>query len=611
MFTMLTQTPPATEMFKLQFLLFCLLFCINCSNSHLILTKEKPFKLIPFNSRWFGSGSSKIVPITQDVNKPVDDPYSNDLTVKPSINVSLAIKPPISPSLNNYFSLLPEEIVQEIFEFLINDYTFVRSASLEFRRIYDNLIYKVSWNNFPGRIDRSLRYKLIPLANLLYLSIKPIYKFKVDEHFELDRSALKLIKYMRIINIIECLKLTNILLKLKFINWLDVYDLLFLNYSHAVKISWSLGLTTIAREMYLNNSSLMISSLESASGGILIPIIENHYSLAHFMIISMRSHFRLLTKTNKEYLNCIIEELIYAKIWDLLREVYRIHTNHDYSQHLLSIAKQGSIEGLRALREYATNQCSGLAFIAASNGRLEFLKELYALGVLNLNIKIKIKRGTSAIHMAASHGHTGCLEFLVKQLGIESLSLEDDVGLLPIHLAARSGNPDTLLTVIKYYPYYRKPKFTWYWHRRTTTPLHLAVVKGSLLNTKILLDRFPELIDIKDEKGNTAIHLAVSIRDSGMLDLLLDVAGPETISASNISGDTALHLAARCTRPEIINLLMLTGHFTAMERNRLGRTPVFIYKHCRYSVQARELMQVFGIKSESLLFEALKTNKHG
>ena len=57
-----------------------------------------------------------------------------------------------------------------------------------------------------------------------------------------------------------------------------------------------------------------------------------------------------------------------------------------------------------------------------------------------------------------------------------------------------------------------------------------------------------------------------------------------------------LHLAARHANLEMISLLMNTGHFTGMERNSEGKTPVNQWDGSRYD--HAHAMKLFRLHSE-------------
>lgn len=611
-------------MIKILLRLSLLFSSIAQLNSSALVVKKKGSLHYIRRAGWFGTEKTKIVPIENDLHESTGS--LKDETV--SISVSESVVPShsfkISEKKPNYFELLPDVVVQGIFEHLLTDYEPLREVCKDFRIIFDDLIYRISWTNFPGFTRDSLsrwksdplpdavylKYQLIPLVHVLYFNIRP---FTVLSRFnsryrnilsnsqtsqtnsDIRNIAIQLIKFLRLLKLDECLKLTNWLLKLEIIGWHDIYILLFLGNLNAAMTAWSLGLTTIAREMAEHDWGAFSLSIEYGNRGFLTVLRKKHYNLFRFMISKMQGH-----TINKDYFNIIIEEIIDNELWDLLNLVYSFDKLHDYSDHLVTLAKRGNYLGLRSLREYAINNYNGLAYHAASEGHLDFLKEIDAMGLLKASSIYK-GNGYTAIQVAASHGQTGCLEFLLERLGIKYLGHEDDNGFMPIHLAAYSSNSDTLSLIIKLHPHYKTSRFI---NFKTTSPLHLAISNGQLSNAKLLLAHFPELINFKDAHKNTAIHLAVTKSNDEMLEMLLEFASPEIICARNHRDETALHLAARTSYVSRIELLMRTGHFTAMERNNHGRTPVSLFNPYNVFTPWIEIMEVFHLKSEEQVYEA-------
>ena len=171
-----------------------------------------------------------------------------------------------------------------------------------------------------------------------------------------------------------------------------------------------------------------------------------------------------------------------------------------------------------------------------------------------------------------------------------------------IHIAAEYGNPETLRAIMRHYPFYRK-----IFLRLSVTiqgsPLHFALRGKKYENVIFLLENFPEFIKFQDRDNNTALHVAIRT-DCRILKMLLDVAPRGIITARNIDRDTVLHLAASYSKLEMISLLMNTGHFTGMERNYRGMTPVYQWNRSRYD--HAHTMQVFRLHSEEQVIEALK-----
>ena len=100
-----------------------------------------------------------------------------------------------------------------------------------------------------------------------------------------------------------------------------------------------------------------------------------------------------------------------------------------YSDHVLDLAFYGHFEGLRPLKDLAKRNSDKLAYLAASWGHLEFLKELDSMGLLGRSCYL-------SIHAASSNDQTECLNFLVRRLGSRYLKYSN--------LAGKSEDLETL-----------------------------------------------------------------------------------------------------------------------------------------------------------------------
>ena len=115
--------------------------------------------------------------------------------------------------------------------------------------------YNVFVRNFPDCITEisarwgheSLKYQLIPAANLIHSYGKPVRTQDEDLYY----NAVQMIQSFpgNILNINERFRLINALLKLKIVKWMHVFHLMRIDSKHDYKISWQYGLTSIAREV--------------------------------------------------------------------------------------------------------------------------------------------------------------------------------------------------------------------------------------------------------------------------------------------------------------------------------------------------------------------------
>ena len=524
------------------------------------------------------------------------------------------VKKPIqNANQPNSFEPLSDDIIQIILGFLIDttdDYIFYKGISKSFRRNYDTFAYNVFLRNFPDCIKEitarwgheSLKYQLIPAANLIHSYGKPVR----TQNENLYYNALQMIQSFRgnILNINERFRLINALLKLKIVTWMDVSHLMIIDRKHDYKISWQYGLTSIAREVDWIDPAYFYTSIVR-NRGILIPIAKRHYSLSKFMIETCFFYGRWFVIVNKLLVDDILKGLVKAEYWDLVRQIYEVDTHYFSPENLVGFAEQGNILALRELRDIVERFPGLFAHHAALNGHLPFLKEMFDMKLLKKSIFADLKKIGPAFDGAISSGSVECLDFLVERLGKKYFREANKEGYMPIHKAATSDEPEILRAIIRYYPYY-KEKFSM---TPTVSPLHLALSRGKFENAMILLDQFPELINFIDERKANIFHICAE-NCYPIPEVFLDLAHPNIISSRNICGETALHLAALTMNHDSVTRLMRTGLFTGLERNKIGVTAVFYYErhnHNSYTQSTTvDLMNIFNLQSEAQVIEALE-----
>lgn len=121
------------------------------------------------------------------------------------------------------------------------------------------------------------------------------------------------------------------------------------------------------------------------------------------------------------------------------------------------------------------------------------------------------KRGAYPLHMAAASGHVRVVAELLKLHGQDLCRLRDKDCRMPIHIAALLGEVDVLEKLIEADPDSL--------HEVTgggETVLHLSV-KAHQINVVKFLSVSPcfgSLLNMQDEKGNSALHLAAALKST-------------------------------------------------------------------------------------------------
>ena len=528
----------------------------------------------------------------------------------------------------NVFDLLADDTVNEIFEYLeVDDYTTFRLISKRFCKLHDNCVYRLSRNSFPGLTRAVLHQWNVedPVADhlkhrvIVLLNVKPIlesFDIELDIITEsnLRQYALQILDSFENSNQDVRLCLVSLFLRLEYVQGNDIFDNVSFSFpeeGEMVKDSWifSLGLTAIARELSIRYEDIFIHAVGSRGEGLLAALRARKHGISRFIVRFLRSRSYQFNINEISYLNLVIKELVEARYWDLLQEIYEMNKSHDYSYYLKDIAENGFVGGLRALSHPAKTEAPKMTSWAAEKGHLAFLQEMDALGLLQ-------KSCYPAIHAAAANGQTECLEFLVSRLGTEYLGYTIKKGIMPIYLAAGFDNPETLRAIIRLYPRYKPiSSGTRTSKSLSSSPLQNAVNFNLPNNARILLKHFPELISLNDDvpgRNYTVIHLAMR-HDALLLRVLLEYAPPEVITARDNDGYCALHLcqmgeSSVMNYIEKLELLMNTGNFTGMERNSMGVTPIRIVWATR-SMSKEKLMEIFKLDTDEELEEALRIVK--
>jgi TonB family protein len=101
--------------------------------------------------------------------------------------------------------------------------------------------------------------------------------------------------------------------------------------------------------------------------------------------------------------------------------------------------------------------------------------------------------------------------------------------------------------------------------------IHYAAAAGDLEEVKALLEKNPELVSSKDERGWMPLHTAAWNVRKDMVELLLSMGAD--VNAKNSEGETPLHLAAQKSDRHMVELLLAKKADVKAKNNR-GKTPL-------------------------------------
>ncbi len=125
--------------------------------------------------------------------------------------------------------------------------------------------------------------------------------------------------------------------------------------------------------------------------------------------------------------------------------------------------------------------------------------------------------GINALNRAVAHNSPNDIAVLL-QNGVD-VNGQDFFGRTPCHVAVESnfGQGIQTLLLLLSLPNIRLDLVT----IAGQTPLHTAVIGGNQDAAEALLLKQPSLINVRDNDGNTALHLALRFRKIGFVQLLL------------------------------------------------------------------------------------------
>ncbi|KAI6706432.1 hypothetical protein NL676_009394 [Syzygium grande] len=235
---------------------------------------------------------------------------------------------------------------------------------------------------------------------------------------------------------------------------------------------------------------------------------------------------------------------------------------------------------------------------AAQKGNIDVLNDLIGSNGLIILEEMALKgAGHTLLHVACVAGHSDFVRELLKLMPKFAEKVNTD-GFSPLHIAAARGDVEIareLLTVGRHLCTVKG------WERRI--PLHYAIVKGELNIMKVLLSFSPESVEETTAREETALHLAVKNNRFDAVVVLVEHLKQhekeQVINWKDNKGNTVLHLATALKNFEVVNFL-LCGHAVVSKVvevnavNDSGSTPLDVSTLSQMREGDREIREILA-----------------
>jgi ankyrin repeat protein len=244
------------------------------------------------------------------------------------------------------------------------------------------------------------------------------------------------------------------------------------------------------------------------------------------------------------------------------------------SNPLIAAASRGQTEMITFLRQNGFDLQQALVDVT-KKGDLGAAKALCQAGadpfqpclkgVCAFNIAIETKQDAMALFFLNADSNVGKCEQITQQVSQFFELIEK----------ATSGSEETISACLKKIPSLVKIR-----DQRGCTALHLALLLGHSKLIEILLESGAE-INARLPHGGTYLHSAAAVGNCDLLKRLIKY-GIDVHDAGDTHGNTALHVAAIKDESSIFPLLMNSGARIDV-RNRFNLTPLHYAAHSEYN----------------------------
>lgn len=170
--------------------------------------------------------------------------------------------------------------------------------------------------------------------------------------------------------------------------------------------------------------------------------------------------------------------------------------------------------------------------------------------------------GLTALHCAASRGHTECIDTLISLCGAHT-DLIDTNGCTALHYAVTLGHADATSRLLDLDADPNRQD------RKGRTPAHCGCSKGQLETVKLLKERSANLW-LRNARGDLPLHEAAASGRKELVQWLLEQR-PNTINTTSNDGRSLLHIASSNAYADMCKMLLDFGaDVNSIYRNNKG-----------------------------------------
>ncbi|XP_052562273.1 inversin isoform X1 [Culex pipiens pallens] len=177
-------------------------------------------------------------------------------------------------------------------------------------------------------------------------------------------------------------------------------------------------------------------------------------------------------------------------------------------------------------------------------------KAVLALIKAGAHVESADKDGLTALHCAASRGHTECIDTLINLCGAHTDQIDSN-GCTALHYSVTLGHADATSLLLKLDADPNRQD------RKGRTPAHCGCAKGQMETVKILHMKKGNLW-LRNAKGDFPVHDAASSGRRQLVQWLLQMK-PKHINTPSNDGRTLLHTAAGHDNVDMCKLLLELG----------------------------------------------------